>query len=330
MLRPAPSRARLALLVLAGLLGRGGWPAAPALADAPPASVAPDRLMADVNALVGFGTRHTLSDANPRAADWLAERFREAGCDEVSLHDFPIGPRTRHNVVATIRGRQRPDEFVLVGAHYDSRNAQFADSRGPAPGANDNASGTAALLELARLLAVDPPGRSVRLVAFSGEEQGLLGSRSYAKTCRDEGIPITLMINLDMIGHPMDEARRALIVEHDPGLRSPSNDAPSLAWADRLKAHVAANGLEPVPGVLYGSDYMPFEANGVVCVGLFDGADAADFYHHEADTPDKVDASYCSSATAAALALIREAADPAFEIGPKTAGAPVDDARPSP
>jgi acetylornithine deacetylase/succinyl-diaminopimelate desuccinylase-like protein len=183
--------------------------------DPEPIPSAP-RIAADIQTLVDFGTRHSLSDANPRAADWLAGRFRDAGCDEVVLHEFPIGPRTRHNVVATIRGTDRPDEFVLVGAHYDSRNAQFADARGPAPGANDNASGTAALLELARLLAVDPPGRSVRLVAFSGEEQGLIGSRSYAKTCRDETIPICLMINLDMIGHPMDEARRALIVEHDP------------------------------------------------------------------------------------------------------------------
>ncbi len=282
--------------------------------------------MADVDALVDFGTRHSLSETNVHTADWLADRFQAVGCDEVTLHDFRIGPRTRHNVVATIRGTDRPEEFVLVGAHYDSRNAQIADAEGLAPGANDNASGTAALLELARAMALDPPARSVRLLAFSGEEQGLLGSRAYAKTCRDENIAIVLMINLDMIGHPMDEARRALIVEHDPGLRSPANDAPSLAWANRLKTHVAAAGLEPVSGIMYGSDYMPFEANGVVCVGLFDGADEADFYHDKADTPDKVDANYCASATAAALALIREAADPAFEIDANAAAASVNEA----
>lgn len=285
-------------------------------ANDPEPATSATRIAADVQSLVDFGTRHSLSETNVRAAEWLAERFRDAGCDEVTLHDFSLGPRTRHNVVATIRGTDRPDEFVLVGAHYDSRNAQIADVRGLAPGANDNASGTAALLELARSLAVDPPARSVRLVAFSGEEQGLIGSRAFAKTCQDENLSIILMINLDMIGHPMDEARRALIVEHDPGLRSPANDAPSLAWANRLKSHVQAAGLKPVSGVMYGSDYMPFEADGVVCVGLFDSADAADFYHDQADTPDKVNAAYCASATAAALALIRDAADPSFHPAP--------------
>src|SRR5690606_32635139 len=146
-----------------------------------------------------------------------------AGCDEVAFHEFRIGQRTRRNVVATIRGATRPDETVLVGAHYDSRNKQIADFRGPAPGADDNASGTAALLELARSLAADRPGRSVHLVAFSGEEQGLIGSRAYARACGDEGLSITLMVNLDMIGHPMDADGRELVVDRDPGLRRPEN-----------------------------------------------------------------------------------------------------------
>jgi hypothetical protein len=67
---------------------------------------------------------------------------------------------------------------------------------------------------------------------------------------------------------------------------------------------------------MYGSDYMPFEANGVVCVGLFDGADKAPFYHDEADTIDRVDPAYCAAATGATLALVRQAADPAFEDDP--------------
>lgn len=288
----------------------------------PDTSPAAARIAADIASLVEFGTRHTLSEENTRAADWLADRFRDAGCDEVALREFRIGQHSRLNVVATIRGEARPDEFVLVGAHFDSRNARIADAEGPAPGANDNASGTAALLELARTLAADRPGRSVRFVAFSGEEQGLVGSRAYAKTAKEDGLAITLMINLDMIGHPMDEAGKVIVVEHDPGLRDRENDEGSLAWAGRLIDHARTAGLDPIAGEMYGSDYMPFEANGVVCVGLFDGADTADFYHDEADTPDKVDSAYCASATAATLALIREASDPAFVIDRETAEAP--------
>lgn len=282
------------------------------------ASPAEARIAADIASLVGFGTRHSLSEENSRAGGWLADRFREAGCDEVGLHEFRLGQHPCSNVVATIRGETHPNEYVLVGAHYDSRNARIADAEGPAPGANDNASGTAALLELARSIAAARPGRSVRFVAFSGEEQGLVGSRAYAKTAKDDGTTITLMINLDMIGHPMDEAGKAIVVEHDPGLRNRENDEESNAWAGRLIHHVRDAGLEPIAGEMYGSDYMPFEANGVVCVGLFDGADTAEFYHDEADTPDKVDTAFCASATAAALALIREASDPAFvlNVGP--------------
>ena len=293
----------LALLIPLGLIFMRDDPIADSIAD---------RIADDVAALAAFGTRHTLSEQNDRAAEWLADRFRESGCDIVEFQDFRIGAATRHNVVATIRGATEPDAIVLVGAHYDSRNDQISDAKGDAPGADDNASGTAALLEIARSIAAEPPERTVRLVAFSGEEQGLIGARAYAKKAKKENMNIFLMMNLDMIGHPMDDAGRALIVDRDQGLRSPDNDDVSVAWAVRLEDHVAEVGLEPSPGRMYGSDYMPFEANGVVCVGLFDGADEAPFYHDVTDTIDQVDASYCAAAARAALALVREAADPAF------------------
>ncbi|RUL89224.1 M28 family metallopeptidase [Tautonia sociabilis] len=304
-----PLAIALAIALAAPVVGDGSAADAPSTA---PVSAA--RIEADLAALVGFGTRHSLSDQNDRAADWLADRFREAGCDDVAFHEFTIGRHTRRNVVATIRGESRPDEFVLVGAHYDSRNEQIADAKNPAPGAVDNASGTAALLELARAIAAIRPGRSVLLVAFSGEEQGLVGSRAYAKTVKDEGRTITLMVNLDMIGHPMDEAGLELVVDRDQGLRRPDNDAASRAWASRLDAHARNAGLVPVPGDMYGSDYMPFEAIGVVCVGLFDGADKAPIYHSQDDTLDQVDPAYCAAATRAALAIIVEAADPGFSL----------------
>lgn len=293
-----------ALILIGHAAGDG--PTAPAS----PPPVSSDRLADDLAALVGFGTRHTLSDRNDRAADWLADRLRKAGCDEVGFHEFAIGPRTRRNVVATIHGSESPGEVVLVGAHYDSRNARLGDAEGEAPGAVDNASGTAALLEIARAVAADRPGRTVRLVAFSGEEQGLIGSRAYAKAAKDEGMNIVLMVNLDMIGHPMDEAGRVLFVDRDMGLKRPENDAASVAWAERLEAHVREAGLVPEADPMYGSDYIPFEALGVVCVGLFDGADTAPFYHDTTDAIEQVNVDYCAAATAAALALVCEAARP--------------------
>jgi esterase/lipase superfamily enzyme len=308
MLRPIMRRffgIMLAVGVLSAVaLGRGRdddpFPAAMARVD-------PARIAATVERLADFPTRHTLSPTNLEAADWLRDAFRKLGYEDVKFHEFPVGKVTRRNVVCTKPGADK-EKFVLVCAHLDSRAADLGAPEARAPGADDDASGVAAVLELARVLeAVETPW-SVRFVAFSGEEQGLLGSSAYAKLASDQKMKIRLVLNLDMVGHPADPRHPAIVVERDGGNAREENDAPSAAVADRIETLAAKAGLGPKRGVIYGSDYIPFERFGYVCVGLFDGADDRPFYHSRDDTPDKVDVSYCASATRLALATLLDLA----------------------
>jgi bacterial leucyl aminopeptidase len=268
-------------------------------------AIRPEAVGAKLRTLTEFRTRHTLSRENAEAGAWIENQLAMQGY-RVERHSFAYRDAKPFNVVATKPGTNQEDAFIVVCAHYDSRMERLGNSVARAPGADDNASGVAAMLEIARALRDVPTKSSIRFIAFSGEEQGLIGSRAYATEAKATNMNIKVIINIDMIGRPIDESKRRIVVEHDPGLRVQENDARSREWADRLFAAIKASGLEPVEGSIYGSDYIPFEAAGYPCVGLFDGADNQPFYHTSDDVLEEVDLDYCSSAASAVLALLRE------------------------
>lgn len=259
--------------------------------------------------LLAFPTRHTLSPHNVAAAEWLRGQFISYGYADVSLHDFQIEERTRHNVLCTKPGGGEPERFVVVCAHYDSRMGKLTDFTSAAPGAVDNASGVAVLLEAARVLRGADTLRSVRFLAFSGEEQGLAGSDAYARVARAEGTDIVLLINLDMVGHPVDAERRTVIIERDVGNATTANDAASASFAAQMaQAAGTHTSLKVKPGKIYDSDYMPFERQGYVCIGAFDGSTVAPFYHTVEDTLDKVDTRFCTDVARMVVATVLKAA----------------------
>ena len=267
------------------------------------------RIGDDVNHLSGYGTRHSGSKESIEAGQWIRDRLTALGY-EVEFHDFALNGKTCRNVVATRLGKTEPDTFLVLGAHYDSRARNLGDPRAAAPGADDNASGTSGLLELARILSQVETGCSIRLIAFSGEEQGLVGSTSYARKAAAEKHKIRAMLNMDMIGHPTDKNKVEVMVESDRGNRRPENDARSKAYADRMiVAATTFTRLVPKPGPLYGTDYMPFEAEGFACIGVFDGADKAPFYHTDEDAPDVVDFEYAAEVVRMVLATALEIAN---------------------
>ncbi|MBL7111383.1 MAG: M28 family peptidase [Bacteroidales bacterium] len=147
--------------------------------------------------LEGYGTRYCQSPQAFEAQDWIKAKFEEYPELEVELQDFPYwGGSSSDNVIATLPGTVNPDEYIVVGAHYDS----FA--WGPtAPGADDNASGTAAVLELARILSQYEFDKSIVFCAFSAEEEGLIGSEYYASRAQTQGMDILGYFNFDMIGY---------------------------------------------------------------------------------------------------------------------------------
>jgi Zn-dependent M28 family amino/carboxypeptidase len=158
-----------------------------------------DRLRAHVRTLAGeIGERNLGRPQQLRcAADYIEQTWREQGYTVVR-HPYKARGEDCANLEITRRGGGHSQEIVLVGAHYDS----VAGS----PGANDNATGVAALLETARMFAGLQPNRSVRFVAFVNEEPPFfrtkeMGSRVYAKMARGRGDNIKAMLSLETIGY---------------------------------------------------------------------------------------------------------------------------------
>ena len=185
------------------------------------AAVDAARLQATVARLVGFGTRHTLSETASEtrgigaARRWLvAEVAALASAPGSRLRPFddrftaepaPRIPRPVElwNVGALLPGTDpaRAKEAIVLTAHYDSRASDIMDASGDAPGAVDDGSGVAMVLELARVMARERPAVAVYFVAVAGEEQGLTGSTHLARRLAAEGIQVLAMVSVDTVGN---------------------------------------------------------------------------------------------------------------------------------
>ena len=155
------------------------------------------RITADISTLAAFGTRHTATDGDDQARDWIAGRFEELGWD-VEIDDFDADGVPSANVIARQDGRSSPERIWVFQAHYDSTSEMPLDA---APGADDNASGVAAVLEAARLLAGKATRDSVWLVATGAEEQGSLGSAHLVERGQSEGWDVQGVVAPDMVGY---------------------------------------------------------------------------------------------------------------------------------
>lgn len=178
-------------------------------ANAQPIGAAPqelvDELRRDVGALCAIGERSTVLPENlQRAADFIDRELTTAGYRvERQTYEVVRDAVRADNLIVELRGTKKPDEIVLIGAHYDCVNGTA--------GADDNASGVAALLALARRFATSQPERTLRFVAFANEEPPHfqsrdMGSYQYAKRCHDRGEKIVAMLSLETIGY-YDQAK---------------------------------------------------------------------------------------------------------------------------
>lgn len=251
-------------------------------------------------------TRHTLSGAMIRAAtQYSFERFAALGLSP-SFHAWASG----RNVVADLPGAVRPDEVVVVCAHLDDMPGGEL-----APGADDDASGSAAVLLAARALSAGRFERTVRFVLFTGEEQGLYGSTAYAGHLASLGTNVVAVLNLDMIG--WDGAGGPVVRLHTRTSRN-AGYAADLAIARTFRDAVAAylgDALLPVddPDGITASDHYPFWQRGWPAILAIED-DVDDFnpnYHTTADTLANLDLPYVTSFTRAAVATAAHLAVPA-------------------
>ena len=343
------------------------------LAAAAPALPVPSprRLKADVESMVGFGTRHTLSTtADPRrgigaARDWAAAQFARIGRDcggcvtvERISRRF-TGPRAPNgveveNVLGIQRGRD-PTRVVIVGAHIDSRISDVMDATGDAPGANDNASGVALVLEAARHLSKRRYDATIVYAIFSGEEQGLWGGELLADTARQRGWTVSAMLNNDIVGNTIAQGGKRVaghVRVFSEGIRAAESlpeqiarrgeggedDGPSRALAKAIDG--IADGVRGGLDVFVdrrpdrfgrGGDHEPFLRAGYPAVRFSVAAENWDAQHQDlrtengrtyGDTVEVMDFGYLARVTAINMAALhRLASAPAAPATASMSGA---------
>lgn len=229
--------------------------------------------------------RETGTAGEERASKHIVAQMRAAGLEPV-LQAFDGHGTTGRNVVAVIHGSM--DEAVVVGAHYDHLGG---DGKKTYFGADDNASGTAVVIDMARRFAKKPGKRTIVLIAFSGEEMGILGSKYYVNHPVVAEKPVA-MINMDMVGR----LRENLIVfGADTG--------------DKFKEYLADSPIKIAynKDAIGPSDHTSFVLKGIPSVHLFTGAHAD--YHKPGDTADKINYEGLRQVADLVEGLVRKTAD---------------------
>jgi Zn-dependent M28 family amino/carboxypeptidase len=277
-------------------------------------------LQHDVEQLAGrIGPRNVYHPAAlAEAASFIERSFRELGCT-VSPLTYEARGQQFVNIQAELRGTSRPEELVIVGAHYDTHR----DS----PGANDNASGVAASLALARHFIVERPARTLRFVAFTNEERPFLrtrrmGSRVYAEGCRRRGEKIIAMLSLETIGYcstRKGSQRLSLFGLVAPrtadfvaivGNRKSKELLKRVTNAfGRSRATVGCRSYvlpEHAPGG-WSSDHWSFWKSGYAAVMVTDTAPLRyRHYHRKSDTPERLEYPFLASVVSGLKGVVGE------------------------
>jgi hypothetical protein len=267
-------------------------------------SVSRENLRALIKSLQDFGTRRTNTPGCDTAETFVADHFQRQGL--WSAVQEPAAGRGRA-VVGELKGTNFPDDIVIVCAHLDSTSPEPETL---APGADDDASGTAAVMEAARILARHPTDYTVRFIAFTGEEQGLYGSGGYAIAGRSANSRIVGVVNLDMIAYadrmPEDLDVFVNSASEWMGYRI-AQDAGEYAGLS-VKTRVD-------PSMIY-SDHASFWDNGYAALMAIEDEPLRNpHYHTTGDTLDTLNLDFCAQATRAALATTAILAQP-VRLGP--------------
>ena len=329
--------------------------------------VSPARLETYVRTLAGFGTRHSLSATDdPKRGIGAARRWIRGTLDrcaaeasarlKVEFDEFiqeatPRIPKTTSltNVVATLEGvdPQARERMLVVSGHYDSMCGNVMNSECDAPGANDDASGTAVVIELACTFAKSRFPATLVFMAVAGEEQGLLGAAHWAKVAREKGMNVEAMITNDIVGNAHDEnghrdaSTVRLFAEGVPAGKEVTeewqrrletggeNDSPARELARTIRDAAQRYVPEMTVKVVYrrdrylrGGDHIPFLAQGYTAVRFTEAHE--DFRHQHQDVrvvdgvqygdlPQFVDFEYLAGVArvnAAALASLARAPSP--------------------
>lgn len=298
-------------------------PARQADIDAIVREISPQRIQGYIEKLVSFGTRHTMSEteSNTRgigaARRWIKSELERCGAGKLDVqfdsHIHPVANRITRpteivNVLATLPGTQPAsrERYYVVSGHYDSRVTDVMNATSDAPGANDDASGTAAVMEMACVMSRHKFDASLIFMTVAAEEQGLYGAANVAQGAKAKGMNIAGMLNNDIIGSSHDENGRLnnrevrLFAEGVPPLKETTPELRTLITTGgendsitrQLARHVKETGERYVPdfkvSIVYrrdrylrGGDHSPFLDAGYAAVRFTEPAE--DFNHQHQD-----------------------------------------------
>lgn len=226
-----------------------------------------DSIQSYMQALEDMGTRFCLADNRREVAVWIRDKFIEFGYPDSQLDSFPFDrlyggvyyQTWQYNVVSTLEGFERPDDIYIVGGHHDSTVPTSSNPFLIAPGADDNASGTAAALEIARIMNEYgyEPESTIKFITFAAEEMGLHGGWHYANNANAQNLNIKMMLNNDMISYctlPQDQWTIRFV------------KYPNSLWVTNLAHYILENFtiLNAIETTQYmqQSDSWPFYSNG--------------------------------------------------------------------
>jgi len=278
--------------------------------------VNPDSIRSKIQRLQDFRTRYSYTDSCRAAEQYVFNYLSALGLDSVVFDPYPYGGYTWRNVIGTRVGRTNPQRVALACGHMD---AISETPNSLAPGAEDNASGTVIALEVARAMAGEDFGSTVKFVVFTGEEQGLIGSDHYARLLRGQNVDLLGALNFDMVSWYQDSF----------GVTIRTNTASmGLAQLENRMAAEYTTLAHFVTTQVGGSDHVSFHNQGYAATGTIEYGYPPiryPYYHTIHDSLAYLSISLAAEVAKMAIATLATLADSqttSVEAGPPTLAFP--------
>lgn len=267
-----------------------------------------DSLQSLVTWFQNMGTRFALSDSRKSVALKIKNRFLTLGYNDTRIDSFQIAKVWRnvtyilyeYNVIATLQGTLYPDSVSIVGGHYDDI-LNSGDPTTITPGANDNASGISAALEIARVVKKKnwAPESTIKFIAFASEEQGLLGSQAYSTKALQTNEKIKMMLNGDMIAYEPSNDKSTWVVD----IMDYDNSHDLRLLAQEMCTKYTILKYTNINTYNKQSDSYPFFTNGYKALFFFSNAMDPN-YHTLNDVVTNCNFGYCAEITKVSCAIL--------------------------
>ncbi len=251
-----------------------------------------DSVYQNLIAFENLGIKEPGTAALTNTLTWLITKYQQYGYTDIVIDTFDYIGNEAYNLIVTKSGTTYPNTFVVVDGHYDSKTGT---------GTNDNGSGTAIILETARLLKNINTDYAIKFIHFSMEEVGLVGSYHFVNNVAfPNGMDIRVLLNIDEVGGDITKTNNTIVCERDESNPTATN-AVSYAFTDTLAACVQLySNLFTEISYAYASDYMPFQAKDYIITGFFE-KNQTPHRHQATDSIAYVDVPYVYEITKATI-----------------------------